>query len=1806
MMIDFPGYQILAKIYESSNSLVYRGYRESDHLPVIIKLLHEDYPSPEKLARYKQEFEIARSLNLSGIVKAYSLQNYQNTLAMILEDFGGESLRILMSSQKFTFLGFLTLAIKITESLGEIHAANIIHKDINPANVVVNPATGQVKLIDFSISSILTRETPSLTNPSVLEGTLAYMSPEQTGRMNRTLDYRSDFYSLGITFYELLTHQLPFTATDPMELVHCHIAKQPTPAYLVNPEIPKGLSDIVMKLLAKAAEDRYQSAYGLKADLENCLNQLQVTGYILEFPLGTQDISDKFQIPQKLYGREQEIETLLDAFERVSQGKAEMMLIAGYSGIGKSALVQEIYKPITRKQGYFIGGKFDQLQRSIPYSAIVNAFSELVRLLLTETEAQLELWRKKLSQALEPNGQIIIDVIPEIELIIGPQPSVPELGPTETQNRFNQVFQNFIHIFCQPEHPLVIFLDDLQWADSATLKLIELILTDDKVTHVFLIGAYRDNEVNSTHPLMMLVDSLTQENVTINQINLVPLGIDRVTQLVAETLHSDREQVKPLAELAVRKTEGNPFFVNEFLKTLYQENLLTFAAPQSGGIGRWHWDIAQIEAIAITDNVVDLMIRKLRKLPETTQQVLRLVACLGNQFDLNTLSLIYEKESFETFQHLLPAIQIGLIQATSELEATAAEAINFPLLILNYKFLHDRVQQAAYTLIDEDQKKVVHLRIGRLLLASTPVEYHSERIFELVDHLNVGRSLITDKTEQIELATLNLDAAKKAKDATAYDAARQYLVAGMEGLSEEIWTDSYELALALHKERSEVEYLNSNFDQSERFIKITLKQVRSILEKAEIYNLLLIQYTLQGKHEDAIATGKKALALLDVELPETDFATAIGTEFAEAKTNLDDRPIAELYHQPEMVVAEKKIAIKLLNNLLPSAYFKSPELWTVLVVKAVNLSLKYGDAPESSPCYGSYGILLTSIFSDYKTAYEFGLLSLKLSDKWNRLDLKCKACTVLGNALSFWFKHLKESNSINNIGYQAGLNSGDLQYAGYILNYKSTNLFYQSKNLAQLLTEIPGYLQFSQKSKNQMATDTIQGLEFVLLNLRKLTPHKLEFCNDSLDDVTFQNQCQEHQNFYSLCIYQIIKLQVLYFYGEYAEALKLVDSIEPNLKFITGIFSSTEYNFYSSLLLAALYPGATADEQQSYREKIEANQKQMQIWAENGSDNFLHKYLLVEAELARVLGNAEAAIDLYDRAIAAARAGDFIQHEALANERVAEFWLDKDKPKYAKVHIRDAYYGYQRWGAIRKAEDLEVKYPQFCGSSRSPIRLPGENLISVIHTSTGSSSEVLDLGTVMKASQAISSEIVLDKLLASLMKILIENAGAQKGFLLLPKEGSLQVAAKASVAQDEVVIQESALVESSADLPIAIVHYVERTHSDVVLGNVASDTRFSGDSYVIEQQLKSVLCTPIINHGQLIGILYLENNLIIGAFTPDRLEVLRLLSSQTAISLENALLYASMEQKVQQRTQELNEKNERLSQTLQELRRTQAQLIQTEKMSGLGQMVAGIAHEVNNPISFIYGNIEHANNYIKDLLRLLRAYQEDSPNPSLEVQQIIKEIDLDFLIEDLQSLLESMQVGAERIRNIILSLRNFSRLDEASMKPVDIHSGIDSTVMLLQPRLRAEGDRTEIEVRKEYGVLPKITCYASQLNQVFMNILSNAIDAIDEVRRNAVDGHFQPIVTICTEANSDRSITIRIKDNGPGMPEELQKRIFDPFFTTKPVGSGTGLGLSISYSIIVDSHGGELCCISTPNQGSEFIIKIPSQPQLLNGVQSKN
>lgn len=1495
-MLTIPNYQILTQIYESANSLVYRAIKKADNQPVILKVLRSDYPTKEELSRYRQEYDIVRHLNLDGVIKAYSLEKYQNTLVMCLEDFGGDSLKHWLAQRTFSLEELLRLAISAAEILAKIHQQNIIHKDINPANLIFNPTSGQLKIIDFGISTQLSRETPTLKNPNVLEGTLAYMSPEQTGRMNRALDYRSDFYSLGVTFYQLLTGTVPFEATDAMELVHCHIAKLPPQPIDVHSEIPRAVSDIIMKLLEKTAEERYQSAWGIKVDLELCLNQLEATGQIETFRLAQFDMSDRFQIPQKLYGREREINTLLTAFEQVSQGKTQMMLVAGYSGLGKSVLVKEIYQSLTEKQGYFIAGKFDQFQRNIPYSAITKAFGELVQQLLMESESQLAQWQDKLLAALGPNGQVIIDVIPEVERLIGKQPTVPILGPTESQNRFNLVFQKLMGVFCQSEHPLVIFLDDLQWADLGTLKLLELVMTDKETGHLFLIGAYRDNEVNPTHALMTTLDKLNKEEVTVNQILLTPLSFEHISSMIADSLHTHLQAVQPLTELVMRKTAGNPFFVNQFLKTLYEENLLTFDPEQLS----WQWDVAKIGAVNFTNNVVELMIGKLKKLPKSSQHVLRLAACVGNRFDLNTLAIIHKKSPQEIFQNLTPVITEGLVLPTSGLEFTDGDVINSQLSILNFQFLHDRVQQSAYALIDDDQKKAVHLQIGRLLLKNTQANQLEEHLFDIVEHLNIGFELVDNQAEINEIARLNLVAGQKAKAATAYGAAVKYLDMGRQFLAEDSWKTEYDLTLNLYTEAVEATFLNTNFEQTHILSENVLQQANTVLDKAKVYEIKIQYYVAQNQMQAAMATVLEALQNLGVSLSDSP------------PPNLT---IEKIYQLPEMTNPSKIAAMRIMVIGQVAFYLGQSPLWGQVILTMVNLSMSEGNSSSAAFAYATYGFMQCADMSDIEMGYQFGKLGLKMVEQFDAKALKCRVGEILDAGIRHWKEPAAEAIAFLREDIQIGQENGDLEFAGYSAMYYCSNIFLIGESLESVHQKQVQYIGLIQKIKNEFQLYYAKIWGQLVLNLRGETQDKHSLTGQFFNEADFLPILREANNQFSLFSVYHAKTVLSYLFKNYEGAITNNSQATNYEQSANGILLFAVHIFYASLTFLAHYPAVAQDKQTEYLEKVAANQHKMAIWAKHAPMNFQHKYDLVEAEKARILGQAEA-MDWYEKAISGARDNGYIQEEALAYELAAEFYLGRGMEKFAQTYFIEAHYAYQQWGALAKVKDLEERYPQIVANQTSTrvnrTITPIGTLMRSISSSTNYST-LLDLSSVVKASQTLSGEIVLSCLLEKMMLLVIENAGAEKGFLLLPQKEQWFVEAESDLKSKKLNVLQSIPIDKHQRIAATLIHYVARTQEHFVLDNASVEGQFIRDPYIVKYRPQSVLCVPLINQGHTTGILYLENNLTEGAFTPDRLQVLQVLSSQIAISIENALLYRTLEQKVEERTAQLAEANQEIT-----------------------------------------------------------------------------------------------------------------------------------------------------------------------------------------------------------------------------------------------------------------------------------------------------
>jgi PAS domain S-box-containing protein len=1500
-MLKILDYSINEQIFESNNSIVYRGSQQGESNSVILKMLRQAYPSPEKIAWFKREYETTRTLDITGVVNVYSLENYQNRWVMILEDFGGESLERIMRSRYFNLAEFWPLAIKIVEILDQVHQRQVIHKDINPSNIVFNQRTEELKLIDFGISTQLSLEYPTSSNLKHIEGTLAYISPEQTGRMNRGVDYRADFYSLGVTFYELLAKHLPFETTDAMELVHSHIAKKPIALHQLYPEIPHILSEIVMKLMAKNAEDRYQSAYGLKVDLEECRRRWEekqeVTG---TFSLGQSDANDRFQIPQKLYGREAEIEQLMNGFNRVEQGASEIILVTGYSGIGKSALVREVYKPIAQRGGYFISGKFDQYQRDIPYDSLLQAFQSLVQQLLTENEVQIALWREKLLTILGENAQIIIESIAEVELIIGPQPAVLELAPTEAQNRFNQVFQNFISLFTQPEHPLIIFLDDLQWADRASLNFIQLIMSSKEYRYLYIIGAYRDNEVSETHPLMLTLEEIRLAGGKIEQINLKPLKDDCVEQLLAETLCRSVGEVESLAELVVAKTQGNPFFINQFLNSLHSEQLINFDYRQ----GYWQWDLPQIQAQNITDNVVELMATKMQKLDLATQAILKKAACIGNQFDLETLATVEEKSPYETALSLRPAIMKGLILPLSgayKLAELDVQGLNAAIKV-EYKFAHDRIQQAAYSLIPEAEKAAVHLHAGRLLLVQIPLQERERKIFEIVNQLNIANELLSQPEEQHELARLNLQAGKRAKASAAFESAYYYFQVGLNALKERGWQEFYDLTLALHQEAVESGYLSNQFVPAEKLAIIGIKQARTKLDTAIIYEARIRAYNSRNELSKAIELGKKSLEQFGITFPDNPTSADIEQALLQTKLALTGRDPFDLVNLPLMTDPEQLAVIKLLRTLSVPVYNALPQLYSLIASKMVCLSVNYGNTIESAYAYSTYAMILCGIALDLETGYQFGQLALNLVEKLNAKKIKAAILFLVHFFTIHWTKHIRETFKPSLEVFQIGRETGDLQFAAFgLFNYCYFS-FWSGRELNLLQEEMEKYSHLMiQMNQDNIFSYNSQYWQFVL-NLLARSEEPSHLVGQGYDETKMLPIITKTNDVYAISDLYLKKAMLCFLFQKPDGAFEYIEIVEKNLHGNLSTFVIPVFYFYDSLIRLAIC-GETSDSKgQQFLEKVVANQEKLEFFADHGPMNFLHKFYLVEAERFRVLGNDLEARDFYDRAIALAQKHEYLNEEALAYELAGRFYLSRDQKHLARYYLQDAHYAYQRWGAIAKVKDLERQYPHFLAQAQVKY-LPTKISISTTTGSVQAASEVLDLNSVLKASQTISSEILLDKLLENLMKIMIENAGAQTGFLILEKEGQLLIEAQGTLEQEKVIVRQSTLASTNQQLPLSLINYVERTREDVVLNDATREGIFTTDPYISQKQPKSILCTPIIHQGRLIGLLYLENNLSTDAFTPDRLEVLKILSSQAAISLQNAQLYVALRENERRLTQ---------------------------------------------------------------------------------------------------------------------------------------------------------------------------------------------------------------------------------------------------------------------------------------------------------------
>lgn len=1466
MKIDIPGYIIDNKLhYQSDHTIILRGIREVDQAPVIFKTLKDQYASPLEIAQSKQEYEIIKLFDTPYIIKAYGIEKFQNRYVIILEKAKGDLLAdIFFKKKKLNLSEFLTLAINITEAVGKIHQQNIVHNDINPYNIICDVDNKEIKIIDFNLATSLPKSWAPICNPNVIQGTLAYLSPEQTGRMNRGIDFRTDFYSLGVTFYQMLTGQLPFPSNDPVEIIYGHVAIIPKAPNEIDPSIPEAISSIIMKLLAKNAEDRYQNPNGLLKDLRNCQSQLKTTQTIHSFVLGTQDFFTHFQIPEKLYGRTQEIQILLNTYEYVIQGKIKLLLVTGEAGIGKTTLVHEIYKPIVEKHGYFISGKFDQFYNAIPYTALTQAFNELVNLILAESEERIAIFKKKVLEAVKDNLQIIIGVIPNLALIFEEYSSASKLDSPESQNRFKNVFQDFITVLATEEHPLTVYLDNLQWADLNSLKLLEIMMTSDSCRYLLIIGAYRSNEVDSIHPLTTTIENLKRRNVDYGSIYLGPLALSDIEELLEDTLRKNKDQVSQLAKICYDKTKGNPFFLKQILQTLYNEQIIEFDQK----VNEWTWDLNKIQEKKITDNVVDLLIDKIDQLSEVGRRIIKSAACIGNVFNTGILGRICGMKFEEVFVALIEIMEGGF-----------ALRLGGDNEVPSYQFAHDRIQQAAYLLIPEKERPILHYHIGQLILQDSDEKNFGNELFTIVNQLNYGVNLIESEGEKLHLINLNLLAGKKAKDSAAYQAAVDYFKIGVNLLPEDHWVKTYDLSLPLYVNLAVCLSLIGLDEQSKLTLDIALEHVQTSDEKAKIYFNKGTLYLRLANFREALTCFQQGLKLYGINVQLEPTKPSLFLEKAKLRANLVFKGFDSL-KMPKSK-DERISMIFYLYYLIVHISFMAgfPSLLAQTAMAMINMTFTHGIFEQSSFAFISLAMFSGSeLRQRYPLSYKWGCKAVELANLFPNAEVSVNTQVYFYCWISRWGIPIRE----NVVHLKNLINQCRILGSPYIfpaLAHMAIFAFMRGESLESSEKDIKQALGEKLEQKNSLVFALISHTLALCQNLRDSSQQK---------DYNFIAQAERFFN--NPLIYLVLSsfnIYQLYTEQKYDEILVICEKLKPFRHLFPSHISWMYCYFYQALVLTAL---GIQDPKKGW-ESIEQFQQRIRRWAEACPENYLQYYLILSAEIARLQNKRIQAIELYENSIKAAQKNGFLQDEALANELLGKFYLSLGKEQIAKVYLEEALHCYLLWGSGKLVSQLEQNYGILLETRKQSSILGSLRSTSVTSVVSGKgASEKLDMLTLQKCSQTISSSIVLTDLLKKLMYILIENAGARKSFLLLNKKGKFLIEAEGNVDKEETIVLQSIEITDEI-LPSSIIRYVIHSKESVVLDHAAVSGLFITDPYIVKNKSKSILCVPLLNKNILTGVLYLENNLLEGAFTEDRIDLLRLLSSQISISIDNANLY---------------------------------------------------------------------------------------------------------------------------------------------------------------------------------------------------------------------------------------------------------------------------------------------------------------------------
>ncbi|PTL76119.1 AAA family ATPase [Vitiosangium sp. GDMCC 1.1324] len=1755
-MLNLPGYRVLGTIRATGSNVLFQAVREADGLPVILKTPMTPSPGPGESERYRREFALLQRLQgVRGVARPYACERLHERPVLLLERVQGEPLSE-STGQPLEVSRFLRLAISLASTLAEVHCRNVIHKDIKPSNIILEPS-GEARLIDFGVATLQKVEHLDAAPTHLIEGTLAYMSPEQTGRMNRAVDYRTDFYSLGVTFYELLTGRRPFHGRDALEWFHAHMAQKPTPPHELNPQVPPALSAIVLKLLAKVAEERYQSAEGLKADIERCHAALSHSAQEV-FALGTQDTPQRFQLPQRLYGREAQVSTLLEGFERVARtGRPELFLVSGYSGIGKSSVVHELHKPVVQRRGFFLKGKFDQFQRDIPYATLAQAIRGLVQQVLAGSDEEIASWRERVNQAWAGEGQLLVDLVPQLEVLVGPQPALQELSPSEAQHRILRVVRRFLAVFATQEHPMVVFLDDLQWADLSSLRLLEQLLSQPETPVVLWLGAYRDNEVLPTHPLVPMLEVVRKAGARMTDLRLEPLCAELVAQLVGDALPgAGAEVVAPLAALLHEKTGGNPFFLLQLMVTLHQDGLLV-RVPGGG----WRWDAEGVRARGYSENIVDFMVGKLRQFPTGTQHLLQLAACVGNVFSLRMLGILAGLEELrQVEQGLEPALQEGLlVHAGPE----------------QYRFLHDRIQQAAHSLISEQERKAVHLRIGRLLLESLSQEEVRETLFDVVSQFNAGAELIDDPAERHQLARLNAEAGVKARAAVALLPAITYLTTAFELIPGDPWETDYALTFKVRLARAKCELLSGHVSEVRPLTEELLSRARNRADTTAAYCLKNELAVFTGDIQRAVTCILEGLSVLGMPISQHPTWEEAVAAHDEVWALLGDRSIESLIDLPPMTDPDMKLVMSLLSGLFTSAYFTDLHLFIIDLSLTVSLTLRYGFTDAAVGGIGWFGLLSGALFKRYREGEALGLLSCGLVERYNLTDRRPRALFSL-QFVCYWTRPFSAVLEIAHSAFQHGLQSGELVTASFICHAIIQTRLAMGHNLEDIHQDLVTRCEFVRKAGSQEAMDALVIYQAYVQQMRGLSRSFGTLGRDDFDVRAFEARLMSGSAVSMRGIYWLIKLQSCFMSGAYAEARDAADKAAGLLWSVCGMIFTREYQFYRALTLAACFEEATAEDQRQWLEAIQGHQQQLAEWAAHCPENFRALERMVSGELARLAGRVEEATCAYEEAICLARENGATQYVGLASELAANFWRTRQASIVAHSFAREARAAYLQWGALGKVQHLDSQWPHLASQPEAT----DDSL-----TTSGTASTQIDALTVVKTQQAISGEIVLERLVTTLLQAAIENAGAQRGALLLPDGDSLSVAA----------ISDASPEEAAHALPWMLLAYVRRTREHMLIGDASKPHPFSSDAYLSRSEARSVLCLPLLRQEQFSGALYLENNLAPDAFSPARLALLGHIASQAAISIENARLYAD----VQHAKVELRQANDALEQRVEErtreLKAAQARLVDTAREVGMAEIASNVLHNVGNVLTSAVISLEMMRqalgasrvSRLKQVSALLLENRvgladflttdprgNHLPNYlSALAEELLRE--QTRLTEDL----DAMGRHVEHIRAIVQVQQTYAKTSLMT-EECDLAQLIDDALRIQMAALQRHG----VSVRRELSAVPRVKVDKHKVLQILINLISNAKNALDETP----EGNRNIWVRLVAKGDVAR---IQVVDDGIGIAPETSEKLFSHGFTTRKDGHGFGLHSSalaaqlLNGSLSLESEG--------PGKGAVATLELP-------------